>query len=148
MHVAGEAEKRSAVIGEDGAVDAHQAADRYPGIPREHLVAHQVEWRLRAGHIRTNEIAETKRQLAGYRPNVGPESIGQARKQAAKQPNKFGRMGPLEKLDSLVYLGEQPLGLANVEGDSHRDEGNLVAHLVGGTVAAHVYRNDDAECAS
>ena len=78
VHIAGKAEKRSAVIGEDGAVDAHQAADRHLGIPRQHLVTHEVERDLRAGDVGANDVAQAQRQLAGHRSNIFPEGVGQS----------------------------------------------------------------------
>ena len=77
VHVAGEAKKRSAVIGQDGAINAHQSADRHPRIPRQHLVTHEVERHLRAGDVGADDIAQAKRKLAGNRSNVFPERVRQ-----------------------------------------------------------------------
>ena len=73
MHIAGETEVRGAVVGEDGAIDTHQAADRHPRVPLQHFVAHQVKRHLRAGDVGANNIAQAKRQLADNRSNIGPE---------------------------------------------------------------------------
>ena len=81
VHIAGEAEKRRAVIGKNGAINAHQAADRHPRIPGQHLVTHEVERNLRAGDVSANGIAQAKRQLADHGSNIFPESIGQSRQQ-------------------------------------------------------------------
>src|SRR5271165_946609 len=77
VHITGEAEICSAVVGEDGAVYAHQAADRHPGVPGHHLVTHEVERDLRARDVGADEVAQAEGKLAGNRSNIFPESVGQ-----------------------------------------------------------------------
>ena len=106
--------------------------DRSQRVVGEHLVAAQVQRRLRPGHVGDADVADLGGDPTGALHRVGVHR--QAEQRAGQQFGAFGHHPGLDRLVLLLRLrrravhhGEALAGIGDVRAERHQHHGDLVA---------------------
>src|SRR5579864_7025814 len=145
MHIPTEAKVYRAVIAQDGTVDGHLASDWNVRIAMQHLVAEQVERKLRSRYIGADHIKRRDGQLTD---NWSGHPLHRSREhpdQASGQADQLGGVHALEKFRSLMNRSQQLLRLSNIQRNGDGNQRNAVAQVRRVAVAAQINGDHDPQ---
>ncbi len=146
VHISAESEISRAVVGQDGAVERHLAADRDIGITVQHLVAEQVERILRPRHVGAHHVERRERQPAQDRGRPAPAA--ESGNMPINPPAKLTNSAACARLRNSVLLwtaASSFSGIANIQRNGDRNQRDAVPQFAGTVAAAQIDRNHHAE---